>query len=150
VIAPVAVVLAITGIVSGCGGSGSSTDPISKADFVKQANAACAQTQKQIETEFAQFVSSLGGKEPSSQQANEAAQTKVANEILIPGKEQELDSLKELGAPKGDKEQVDEITSALEEGIEETKKDPGHAASNSGKTFAKEQTLAARYGLKNC
>jgi len=147
-IAALAVALTIAAVVAGCG-SGGGTASLSKAEYIKQASAVCDKATKQAQTEFANFVSELA-KEPKTQQANEAAQTEVANTILIPGKEQELEGLKKLDAPKGDEERVEEITGALEDGIEATRKDSGHAVTNSGKTFAKAQVLAAKYGLKNC
>jgi hypothetical protein len=148
-IASLATAMVIAVVAVGCGG-GSDNAFLSKAEYIKQADLVCGRIQRQIETEFGDFIADLGNKEPASQQASEAAQSIVANEIYIPRKEQELEGLKELRAPRGDEARVEKIIGALEDGIEATEKDPGHAVTNSAKAFSKEQVLATKYGLTNC
>lgn len=144
--------LAIGMVVAGCGsgGSGSSTGPTSKAEFIRKANAICDRDHRQGEAEFRDYIVSLHGDEPHGS-ALAAAQRKIAETILIPLKQQEIEELAELGAPKGDGKQVKAISAAIEEGIETTEKSPEEAVVYSASAFGKSSELATKYGLGlNC
>jgi hypothetical protein len=141
--------LAIALVAAGCGGgSGSSTASISKAEFEKQGNAICAQGEKRIQQEARKYA-----KEHHLQQKPTTAQfTEIAETIVIPGIQQQLDELRALGAPAGEESQVKETFAAVEEGLEEIKKEPAKVIQPEGSipAFAKANKMARGLGLETC
>jgi hypothetical protein len=135
----------------GCGG-GDSGDTVAatKADFVKKADAVCAETQKKIESEFRSYVESRGGKEPKKASALAAAQAEIAEKILIPAKQQEAEELGALEVPSGSERQVKAIVDAFEEEVEETKESPELAVTEGTQASGKATKLAREYGLTSC
>jgi hypothetical protein len=134
----------------GCGGGSSGDHVVTKRDFVKKANAVCAETQKKIESEFRSYVESRGGKEPKNASALAAAQADIAEKILIPAKQQEVEELGALDVPSGSESQVKAIVDAFEEEVEETKESPEVAVTEGTQASGKTTKLAREYGLTSC
>jgi hypothetical protein len=146
-------VLAIALIAAGCGSSSDnstdSTASLTKAEFLKQGNAICATGNKQIEAGFESF-----GKEnhlSENKQPTEAQAAEVAETVLIPAVNTQIEGIRALGAPSGDEDQVNAILEAAEEAVEKTEEDPGALlSSNSENAFAKANKLSSEYGLTTC
>jgi hypothetical protein len=141
--------LAVALLAAGCGSSdkksGTTRPAISKAEFLRKGNAICAQGNKQVET-GAQKVFGNKKKKPSDAEAK-----KFATTVLIPSVEGQVDSIRALGAPKGDEDKVQAILDAADQGVAESKKDPvALIQSDAAGPFAKANKLAAAYGLKTC
>jgi reverse gyrase len=134
----VAASLAICMLLAGCGGS----DPeLSKAEFVKQADAICVAVKKRLSKELENDANDL------YVSTAEALQT-------------EADEIGALGAPGADSDQIDAIvesarrvaTTIEEGGLEESeereldKKDLDQATSQ----MSKAERLARSYGLESC
>jgi hypothetical protein len=148
-IALLAAVVAISMIVVGCGGGDDSTDSASltKAQFVKQADAICTEGDKQNEKEFEDFAKEHNlseGKEPSK-----AVQEEAVQEIVVPGVRQQIEEIDDLGAPKGDEAKIEDVVTSVEEGLDELEEDP--TLLFKGKNpLEKGSTLAREYGMAKC
>jgi basic membrane lipoprotein Med (substrate-binding protein (PBP1-ABC) superfamily) len=149
-IAVLAAAAAILLIVAGCGGgsdSSSESSSITKAQFIKQADAICAKGNKENEAEFEKFAKEKGlseKKEPTKAQQEEAI-----SEIVGPGVQKQIEEIDALGAPEGDEGKIEAMIDAVEEGVEEIEENP--AALVEGKNpLAKGSKLAKEYGLKTC
>jgi uncharacterized protein with von Willebrand factor type A (vWA) domain len=149
-IAVLAALAAIMLIVAGCGGgddSSSDSSSITKAQFIKQADAICENGNKENEAEFEEFAKEHNlseKKEPSKAQQEEAI-----SEIVAPGVQKQIEEIDALGAPKGDEGKIEAMIAAVEEGVEEIEENP--ASLTEGKNpLAKGSKLAKEYGLKTC
>lgn len=171
-IVPAVIVLVVALTAIGCGSSGDNSSstgdgstsssasgggdellPISKAAFIKGADAACASGKKQVEGEYAVYLKKKGIKEISSKVSSnaeaEAQATEVIETIAIPALNEQLDTIKALGVPDGE-EKVSAYLSAVEEGIEEGEAEPLTLFTSTEKVFAKADKLAGEIGLKVC
>jgi hypothetical protein len=139
-------------IAAGCGSSdnteSTATTALTKAEFLKKGNAICAQGNKEINEGFEAFFEGSNLKkneEPSKAQKEEAAET-----ILIPAIRKDVDSIRALGAPEGEEEQVEEILDAAEEALEKLETEPAAAIDESNHAFVKVNKLSREYGLTVC
>lgn len=132
------------GVIVGCGSSDDdSTASLSKAQFVKKADAICAVHHDNIEAKF------LPVAEKDSGTATSAGVTKAIGVVMVPELQAEADQIRALGAPRGNEEAVTAILDEFEEGIEEieqTSDNPGGAPP----AIAKANKLAEDFGLKTC
>jgi hypothetical protein len=136
-------ILAVTGLAAGCGGSsdadegGASTtvtaSSLSKAAFIKQANAICERERSLI----------INSKVPLP---------KAAATVYVPAFESIVVDVQDLGAPRGDEAEVEAFLGAMQEDTETLEE-----RSSSIKTFAEIEgpfkdsaALAKKYGLSLC
>jgi len=134
-------------IVAGCGGSDSgNASTISKAAFVKKADAICQKGTERMQRAFLSFLNEHKDlKRPSKSEYE-----KLVGSLLIPSVEREVKELRALGAPGEDEGTVNAIVNALEEGIETAENDPKAVTNNSDVIFGIASRLAGEYGLKAC
>ena len=138
------VVLALT--VVGCGDSGgATTDVLSHAQFVEQANAICQELQEERNEVLKREISRL---EPG-QQATETQKIEAVRNAILAQYEEMTSGLKSLGAPKKDEEKVDAIVSAMEATVEDVEANPSLAA-RSGSQFVEANKLNEEFGLTSC
>jgi hypothetical protein len=141
---------AIVLIVAGCGGgsdSSSDSSSLSKAQFIKQADAICEKGNKENEAEFEEFAKEHGlseKKEPSK-----AVQEEAISEIVAPSVGKQIEEIDALGAPEGDEGKIEAMVAAVEEGVEEIEANPGSLTEGKN-PLAKGSKLAKEYGLKTC
>ncbi len=158
-------VLAIALILVGCGGGSgggdstasgstasstdSSTASLSKAEFIKKADAICGVDGRRTQSEYARFVEKnkiSEGKTPTAAQYAEASE-----KIQIPAFKRQVEEIRALGAPAGEEEQVAALLDAVEAGIEKLEEvDPKVALESAHQKFIKADKLAVAYGLKVC
>jgi hypothetical protein len=141
-------VLGIVLIATGCGGGDSSTNAnaISKAAFIKKADAICTRGNKHLEAGFATFLQEKKNlKHPSKADFEE-----LVGKVVVPNLGREIKEIRALGAPSGDEDRVGEILTALEEGLETAESDPKVAVSSSQAVFGISSRLAKEYGLEVC
>ncbi len=117
-----AFVLLMAMVATGCGGSGDDSNAssapstsgvetirklttISKAEFVKQGNAACRKVRSELPKQIADFERSRAGKKPRTY-------ADAAHFVLIPAYEAEVWGVEKLGAPPGDEERIDKMLAA--------------------------------------
>jgi hypothetical protein len=143
-------VFALALLAAGCGSSGGSTSTasITKAEFIKQADAICAKGNKQIQTEIQAYSKKVGLS--GNTQPTNAQVTEIANTILVPSVQSQHDDIGALGAPSGQESQVNAILAAVQDGIDQAKKDPTTLLKSNDTTFAKANQLAKDYGLTVC
>ena len=152
--------MAIVMIVGGCGGSDDSSDStagtdstagaeLTKAQFLKQGNAVCADTNEEIQEGFQEFLKENSISE--NERLTTAELSEVAEDIVAPIVGRQIKELRELGAPAGEEGQVEKILAAAEEGIQKSEEDPSSLLAGEGESaFGKANRLAQEYGLKTC
>lgn len=158
--------------VLGCGGSSSSADQtagdggsskaaassetnstLTKSEFLKQANAVCANVEKEVQGKVAAYLKSKGIKEigeGKSPDEAEAQQSEVVEKFGLPALRKQQTEIEALGPPSQDEAQVKAYLAALEEGIEEGERKPALVYSSSLKALAASDKIAAELGLKAC
>jgi hypothetical protein len=152
------VILAIVGVAAvaalwaGCGGgsddsNGSTTEStpsLTKAQFVKKADAICAERKKKWKAKVASAREELSEKDGS---LNEDKADELVVSVLVPLMEEELENLEALGVPAGDEEAVSKMWEARSGAVEEIERG-GTAAVSSSKSLTSFATQAREYGVQ--
>jgi hypothetical protein len=147
-IALLAALTAISMIAAGCGGSDSTdSSSITKAQFIKQADAICEKGTKENEAEFEEFAEEKNLSE--DEEPTKAQQEEAISDIVAPGVQKQIEEIDALGAPEGDEKQVEAIVTSVEEGVEEIEADPSSLIKGEN-PLGKGSKLAKEYGLKAC
>ena len=127
----------------------STTSSLSKAEFIKKADAICASGAKRTQSEYAAYVEEKkisGKKEPTPAQYAE-----VSEDIQVPAFKRQTEEIRALGAPAGEEDKVTALLDAVDAGIEKLEEaDPKEALESSSSMFAEADKLAGAYGLKVC
>jgi hypothetical protein len=144
--AALAVALPVAGCGGGGGGESSNGPTISKAAFVKKADAICKGSIERIEKSFVAYLRKSGG----GIHPGKAAEEELVGKVLVPSVKREVKELRALGAPSGDEARVDAIVEALEEGVETAESDPKAVTNSSEVVFGIASRLAKEYGLEAC
>jgi hypothetical protein len=139
--------LAVALLVAGCGSSSSASDePLTKAQYVKKANAVCTTYGKRVFAEVGAYLK----KHPARKTPSEAQSSGVMGSVVLPGLASEVEALKALPAPRGDGAQIEAMLAKLEAGLAEGETDPTHFFSSQKSEFSRGVKLAQAYGLKGC
>jgi hypothetical protein len=131
-------------LAAGCGSSSSNstaatvTGPLTKAEFVAQANAICVKG-----TERTEKAGQSLGHSPTEQEAAVAVPAK-----FVPAVQTQIDELKTLRAPTGEEAAVASMLSLAQSDLDKVKSEPKLAFET--KTFADFAAVAHAYGLKSC
>jgi hypothetical protein len=140
-------VLLLLGLValSGCGGGGESSSPLTAAQFKAQANKICSHETQKLEKEIEEYAGkrNLKYREPSKRDFEDEAK-----EIFIPSVERKVDQLQALEGPAKDEQEVAKIAAAAEKALQEGKSDTSVLVS--GQALVEVRKLATEYGLKEC
>lgn len=145
----VSMAIVTAAIAVGCGGGDDTTDSstatLSKAEFIKQADAICADADRQGQEEAEEFAkeNDFSLEQPTDEQLEEAISA-----ILVPSLNQQAEEISALGAPEGDEEQIEAITTSLEDVAGEIEDDPGIVIN--GDSLSEPGELAEDYGLRVC
>jgi hypothetical protein len=135
---------------SGCGGADQGTTTmasVTKREFVKKANAVCAQDVAKIDAVYSPWA-----KKPIPGGADrEEFMDKVAEEIVVPVRAKEVDRLRAIGLPRGAEREVGEILSAIEEGVRRGRENR-HSLRAAGNAYAFHRAflLEMAFGLERC
>jgi len=141
-------VVGVAVIAAGCGGGGdSSTVSITKAQFVKQADAACKKGEERIQADFQAYIE---GHKKNLSNPTEDDFAEVVETVVAPDVEQEVSEIRALGVPSGDEDKIEAILDSVEEGREEAEADPKNAVQTTPASLEKAKKLAKEYGLKVC
>lgn len=139
----------LAGLVSGCGSSsdGETTDSLTKADFVKQANAICLQSEDEIEALLLKFRKEHlpENKLPSKNQL-----TEVAEDILLPSLSKEVEEIRALDLPGEGTKDADAALAAFEEAIRTGENEPVAIGSRAVVVFRQANGLARELGMTKC
>jgi hypothetical protein len=151
------VTLAVTGIVIGCGDSGSSSPGSSKdaalpkVAFIKKGDAICRRLQnKQIEA--------LQGYEDAHPEVHKelkqdpsGTRARVVKVVAVAPIDAAVNELRSLNPPKGDQKKIEALLEAFEEAAETLEREPSaFFAVSKGSRFASLHARAAAYGFKTC
>jgi hypothetical protein len=137
---------------AGCGGGGSksssasssstaSTPALSKAEFLKRGNAICKRGNDQINAQGKQLF------KPHTRPT--AAQRKQFGESAIPVIQGEINGVRALPAPTGDRATIAKIADTAQKDLDKVKADPSSLA-GTGDPFKDANKLANNYGLTAC
>lgn len=164
--------LAFVLLLPGCGGSkgGESTDAqakqqpseeqastqpqpltgtLTKAQFLKKANAICVKGTAAMGKGDSAFWSKHrpAGEKPPSQALTNELQVRV----ILPVRKRELRQIRALGLPRGDEQRMETILEAWQEGVAKGEQDP-RSLDAGGPEFAfyKAYSMGIDYGLKKC
>lgn len=141
--------LVVAGVaIGGCGsgdssGSETSSEPLTKTAFVKQAEEICHQGLVEKDDGVQKALKQLAGSKPAAD-ANAA----VVEEAVLPPYRQIIDRLGQLGAPKGDEAEVEKIVEQYEAALKKAEADPAKAAEQN--PFSAADKTAEAYGLEGC
>jgi ABC-type glycerol-3-phosphate transport system substrate-binding protein len=144
----VAGIVAAALLVAGCGGgdSSSSTSTISKAAFIKKADAVCERSNGRMGAAISNLL-----KEKNKRKPTKADYEEIVSDVLVPGLGKEIEEIRALGAPSGDEDTIDAIVKALEEGREVAEDNPQAVIDSSSEAiFGIASRLAKEYGLQFC
>jgi hypothetical protein len=147
-------------VIAGCGGgsdssstSGESTSSgdgggssISKAEFIKKADAICAKGSETANEEAEEFAedNNVDTENPTPEQLEE-----VVSDVVAPNIQIEAEEIAALGAPQGDEAEVEAIVNSVEEAVSALEGDPSKVGEGES-PLAEATKLAKSYGLKNC
>jgi hypothetical protein len=153
VAATVAALLLAAGCGSSSGSSGDGevtvqTGSLSKAAFVKKADAICESARAQFDTTYASFVKAHTS-ELSDKQKEAALLGEMVNSVIPPPFEQEIAQISELGAPDGYASEVASFLNAVQKRLAELQENPAQLSA-SPYVFKKAEDAAKKAGLPGC
>lgn len=116
--------VAVAVLIAGCGDStdNGETESITKAEFLRQANAICTEHNEQIEEKvqaYAEETGDMEGKNPPRDQVEE-----FLVETIDPVLRSQLEELRALPVPAGEEDQVEVVLESQEEALEMVEDDP--------------------------
>lgn len=118
-----------------------------KAVFIKEADAICADSNEAMNEEISEYAEENDidiEKEPTQEQ-----QVEVYEAVVLPKVAEQGEEIAELTPPAGDEAPVEEITDALAAGVEDAEADPQQLTE--GKNPLADASKKARaYGMKTC
>ena len=130
---------------TGCGGGGTEST-LTKAQFLRKANAICVKDNAQMTRRLTAYLDKHAGRT-----RGEAIEDKAAATVVLPIRKKEVRLLRALGTPSGEEKYVDRMLTAWEEGIERGEEDP-HSLRLGGPEYAfyKSYSMGNDYGLEKC
>jgi hypothetical protein len=122
-----------------CGGD---DDELTKAEFVRQANAICKAGNEQLDAAVDETF--MGNQRPSNAQLEE-----FATETVIPNIQRQIDDLRALEAPSEDEEQVEEILDSAQGEVDRLENEPIGLFTDET-SFVETNKLSRAYGIDRC
>jgi len=138
-------------LVGGCGGgsSDSADKPLTKAQFIKQADRICKRTDETVLGSLGQYEAahSKSLAKASEREAAEAAILAVAIPLIV----EEAEKIEGLSAPKGDERKIRAFAAGVAAAAKKAKANPySLTGPQGGPLFAKVNKFATAYGFKQC
>ncbi len=125
------------------GATGATGEPLSKDEFITEADAICKAGDKKIDAAAQETFS--GGGQPS-----QAEQEQFVTEDVVPNIQEQIDGLRALTPPEGDEDEVSAILDSAQDAIDQTESDPGALTEGGDDPFSEANQLAEEYGLEVC
>lgn len=136
-------ILAVAVPAAGCGSSKKKTHALTKSEFLAKGNAICRKGNQQI--------NAVGNRVFSRKHKPTKAQAlKFAKDTIIPSVQSQINGVRALGAPAGDKAKVSAIVNAAQSALDKAKKNPIVLTQNGPDPFKKANQLSKAYGLTVC
>lgn len=136
-------ILATGLLAAGCGGDDETETaaPLSKSEFVVQADAICAAGNKEIDQAFSEL----------SQDSSQAEFDQVVTETVIPSISGQIDDLRALGAPEGDEDQINAALDSAQEATDKAEEDPSILNDPQGEDpYTEAEQQLREYGITKC
>ena len=127
--------------VASCGGS-DDEPALTKAQFIKQAEAICQKADK------AQYRGLALADEDKGVPKGETPEEAIVTAALDPVQKQ-AEEIAELEPPEGDEEQIEAIVKGMEAGVRQGKEEGESAFTGGRDPFAEVDKLSGEYGFKN-
>jgi len=143
-------VVAVAAIVAGCGSGDDATASLTKAEFVKQANAICSKGSDEINKEIQAFVKKKNAKKDAAGELTKAEISEIAATIVVPSFDAQTDQLHELGAPSGAEDEITAILDSFDKGVEVGERKPETLFNGKTNPFGDTAKKATEYGLEGC
>jgi hypothetical protein len=135
-------------VFAGCGSDDSTTaaaeeaaSPLTKAEFVKQAEQICSKGLKEKEQAVSAALKNGAASDPKGIE-------KLVEETILPSYRRIVEQLGELGVPKEDKAEVEKIVSDFESALDTVESEPVKASKKN--PFLTVDGAAADYGIETC
>lgn len=138
---------------AGCGSSNGvtvQTGSLSKAAFIKKADAICQAARTKLIAKFFDFLKThkaLASREDVH--AQRVVATETVNLILVPNVEGEIKQISELGAPEDYASEVEMFLNTLQERLDKVHENPA-AASATASPFKRAGDTAKQVGMIGC
>lgn len=146
---------AMLAFAAGCGGSDGNevdvqTGSLSKAEFIKKADAICETSRTTLVRQFYGFLgSNKAAVNSQSESAREALLGEAVNKVVAPNIEGEIKQISTLGAPDNYAPEVTSFLTALQERLAEMSETPAELTST-GTPFKQAGDAAQRAGMAGC
>jgi hypothetical protein len=142
------VAIGLSLLVTGCGGSDSESEVLTKSQFIKQADAICANGIKKKDADLKAALTAASA--ASVDFNNKAAQEKLVKVAALPPLRTISDELNELEPPSGDQDRIDAMRDALDAGLTKAEEKPALTLAAEVHVLDKSNRLAEEYGLEAC
>lgn len=137
--------------VAGCGGASDETTtgalsdpaPLSKAEFIREADQICLSSESRIEAAADDYATAK--KPPSRKQV-----ASVAKGVVIPALEAEVQAIEALGEPAEGAGQVRMILALTRQGIEAVRSSPASLLDGPPKELVEANRLSRKFGAAQC
>lgn len=125
---------------AGCGDDGddtetSSGEPLSKEEFIAQADEICESGDAEIEQQALDLGTDVD------------ADTLVTT-VIVPGTRDQVEQIRSLVPPEGDEDVINDFLDTFDRGLDELENDPSILAK--AETIAEAREIATDYGFKSC
>jgi hypothetical protein len=127
------------------GATGATGEPLSKDEFITQADGICETGDQEIDAEAQEFF-------PQGGNPGAAEEEEFVSEVVVPNIQEQLDGIGALTPPEGDENEVKAILDAAQQAVDQLEEDPSalSGGGSGGDPFAEANRLAQDYGLKAC
>lgn len=123
--------------------TGASGDTLTKQQFITRADEICAAGDEEI---ISAGRAEFGNQAP---QGEELAQ--FVDDVVVPSTQRQHDQIAALPVPEGEEQSVDQLLTALQQGIDSLESDPEQLVQSSGDDpFEEASRLAREFGLTDC
>lgn len=127
---------------------GDSEPTLTKAEFVKQADAICRKGETKKAEGFEKFV--LKAKAGPGNPLTIAQQGELATDVMLPPIREMVEGIDDLKGPEGEEEEADAIVDEVESVVGDLEDNPLPLATAKGDPFDKAAKLSEDFGFKQC
>jgi hypothetical protein len=131
------------GLLAGCGSSSSTSgSSISKAAFIKKADALCESGNKEQSAALRAFE--------ENEATPQTTEAEIITKIMLPHIKRTMERFAELEPPSGEEAKIEALVAADMKAIEVGLKNPGVFANGETTPFKEGTSLSKTYGFKVC